>query len=96
MISMPTTNFVLLLVATFFLGLVTYDIVDTLILNDRVSNRLNARRNFPIRMIVYGLIAVIGAGIWIFTLNWVPGLILIVGAAMAIIGLLWYTENHGE
>ena len=94
MLSIPTTNFVLLLAAAFLGGIVIYDFVVTVLLGDGISDRLTARRNYPIRLVIYGLMAVIGAGIWIFISNWIAGVILIGGAAFAILGIVWYSNNH--
>lgn len=94
MLTIPTMSLVLLLAAAFVVGIVVYDLVVTLLFKDSHSDRLMARRNFPMRLVVYGCLAVIGAGIWIFVSNWIAGVILIGGAIFAIVGIIWYSAAH--
>jgi hypothetical protein len=94
MTSMPVTTLYMLLVGAFLLGLVVYDTLDTLVLHDRYSTRFNARRNFPIRLFVYGVSAVVIAGIWIFTVKWIVGTILVVGVVFTIASLIWFAKTH--
>lgn len=94
MVSLPTTNLVLLLAGVFLGGIIIYDLVVTVLLGDRLSDRLTARRNYPMRLVIYGLMAVIGAGIWIFISNWIAGVVLIGGAIFAIVGIIWYSAVH--
>lgn len=94
MLTIPTMSLVLLLAAASLGSIIIYDFIVTVLFKDDHSSRLTARRNFPMRLVIYGLLAVIGAGIWIFISNWIAGAILIAGAVLAILGLIWYSATH--
>lgn len=93
-IHVPIASFVLLIVGALLTGFVIYDLIVTLFLRDKHSERWTARRNFPVRMIIYGALAFLGAGIWIFIKDWVSGVILIAGAIVTIGGVIWYSATH--
>lgn len=90
MITFPISTFVLLLVAV----LVVYDFVATVVVPNSASNSMFTRKNYPIRLALFGLIAVIGAGIQLFIKDWITGTILIVGTVVAIVGLVWHAATH--
>ncbi|OGV94278.1 hypothetical protein A3A66_04765 [Microgenomates group bacterium RIFCSPLOWO2_01_FULL_46_13] len=94
-VSFPQSTLILLLVGVGLCGAAFYDLAITLI-RDQIIGRYTARRNFPVRLVVYGLTGVVIAGVWIFMMNWIPGVILIVGAILAIIGVIWYSSTHSK
>lgn len=92
-VSMSMPTFMVWLATAFIVGAVVYDAVDTA-LDDAITARMNARRNFPVRLIVWGVLGLVVAILWIALWNWVVALILLAAVGMTFGGFAWYRHTH--
>ena len=94
MVTLSQSTLVLLLGGAVLLGIALYDFVATVVLTNNASKVLTTRHNYPIRLAIIGLLAIVGAGVWLFMSNWILGVVLVAGAILTIVGLVWHNANH--